>query len=305
MATEQIEAETETEIKTALASADRPAMRHATEAELAKMTDAEKITYFGDQIGLLRKSEISFEHVENIDLDTDLWFKLRGHSVNSLVDAATPIFGLIVRLKNLPHYDGNVSTLYGQVHGEIAAIEQEIRNKGYDNASILAYRYCLCSVIDEAIMANSWGAQSIWSERSLLSVYHNETWGGEKFFTILERMQQEPSKYEDMLGFIYMCLCLGFKGKYNDEHNRGIEADIEPVISRLHEIIREQRGESPSSFLTSSNSVQKTKYRLKKGMPLWGIWLFAIIGLSLTYFYYSNKLTGVTENVLEQLKQIL
>ncbi|WP_328717678.1 DotU family type IV/VI secretion system protein [Halomonas elongata] len=42
---------------------------------------------------------------------------------------------------------------------------------------------------------SSWGRQSVWAEHSLLARFHNETWGGEKVFSILARLQHEPHRY--------------------------------------------------------------------------------------------------------------
>lgn len=158
-----------------------------------------------------QKGIIAFDTIENIDHDIDLGFQLRGHGYNPLVDGALPLFALVIRLRKLATYE-HVEQLYGTVRDQVAALDEEIRQHGYDSATQLAYRYALCSFIDEAVMGTPWGAHSRWAERSLLSVNHNETWGGEKFFTVLSRMMMDRLKYRDVLEFKYLCLCLGFKG---------------------------------------------------------------------------------------------
>ncbi len=57
---------------------------------------------------------------------------------------------------------------------------------------LMAYRYILCTFLDEAVMGTPWGANTCWAEHSMLSRFHNETWGGEKVFTILSRLENEP-----------------------------------------------------------------------------------------------------------------
>ncbi|XQU08258.1 type IVB secretion system protein IcmH/DotU [Halomonas sp. LY9] len=115
-------------------------------------------------------------HAEQLDADEDYWFRLRGHNLNPLVDAASSLLGMVVRVRQLDSA-GDVERLYRQVVDEIAAIEIELTEQGYDRATLLAYRYVLCSFIDEAVMGMPWGRQSKWAEHSLLTRFHNETWG--------------------------------------------------------------------------------------------------------------------------------
>ena len=248
------------------------------------------------------KEAMGFEGIEQIDLDTDRWFKLRGNSLNPLIDAATPLFGLILRVGDVQQY-GDIQQLYGRVHGDIAAIDEEVRNLGYDNAAQLSFRYCLCTFIDESIMATPWGAQSLWSERSMLSVYHQETWGGEKFFTILSRMMMEPETYKEMLEFLYLCLSLGFKGKYGVMQDGNQQ--INQLIINLHRILREQRGDPPEQLIDAEQNIYTKKYRIKRQLPLSAVWIGLTAVLGVAYFFYATRLGNVTTDVLKQLDMIL
>lgn len=158
-------------------------------------------------------SDLLFDHAEQLDMDSDYWFRLRGQSINPMIDAVTPLLGLVQRVRLLSRYD-RVPELYQRVVTEIQAIEQELMAQGYENGVVLSFRYILCTFIDEAVMGRDWGSQSEWSEHSLLTRFHNETWGGEKVFVLLARLQEDPVRYRDILEFIYLCLCLGFEGRY-------------------------------------------------------------------------------------------
>ena len=254
------------------------------------------------QISTASKEAMGFEGIEQIDLDTDRWFKLRGNSLNPLIDAATPLFGLILRVVDL-HQHMDIQQLYSRVHGDIAAIDEEVRNLGYDNAAQLSFRYCLCTFIDEAVMATPWGAQSMWAERSMLSVFHQETWGGEKFFTILSRMMMEPDIYKEMLEFLYLCLSLGFKGKYGVMQDGGQQ--LNQLIANLHRVLREKRGDRSEQLIDSKKNIYTKKYRIKRQIPLWFVWVSLGAVLAVIYFFYAANLAGVTENVLKQLDLIL
>ncbi|GAB7198822.1 hypothetical protein OS12_02630 [Dickeya oryzae] len=158
-----------------------------------------------DQLG-----DLLYDNARQLDMDSDYWFRLRGQSINPMIDAVTPLLGMVERVRQLSEYDG-VAELYQRVQSEIQAIEQELHSHGYENGVILSFRYILCTFIDEAVMGREWGGQSVWSAHSLLTRFHNETWGGEKVFVLLEKLLDDPVRYRDILEFIYLCLCLALK----------------------------------------------------------------------------------------------
>ncbi|MEZ8025728.1 MULTISPECIES: type IVB secretion system protein IcmH/DotU [Enterovibrio] len=246
--------------------------------------------------------DLLFDEAANIDADQDYWFKLRGDNINPLIDAATPLLGMALRVRKLTECH-NVDVIYKQAVEEVKAIEVELSEQGYDHAVILAYRYVLCSFVDEAIMSTPWGADSVWAEHSLLTRFHNETWGGEKVFTILSRLENEPERYKSLLEFIFLCLTLGFEGRYK-VMEKGRE-EYEKVIIKLHQILRQLDDQEPLALTSAADNVVSTKYRLSKQMPVWTIFAGFVTGLVVIFIAYSIALNNKSSSVLEQLNQIL
>lgn len=248
------------------------------------------------------KAGMCYSTVAHSDQDPDLQFQLRGHSLNPLIDAAQPLLGLVLRLRRIDGCD-DTTALYETVREQITVLSEEIRLCGYDGVSQLAYRYALCAFIDEAVMATEWGRASNWSHRSLLSYHHNETWGGEKFFTVLARMQMDPERYRDVLEFKYLCLCLGFEGKYGLQHNN--REILNGIITKLHRVLRSQRGDTPERLTEAPEHVASRRYRLARQWPLWTPWALAGVVLLATYLGFSISLGNSTEEVLRSLDFIL
>jgi type VI secretion system protein ImpK len=243
-----------------------------------------------------------FDEVNKIDGDQDYWFKLRGDNVNPLVDAATPLIGMALRVRRLSSCD-NVHDIYKQAVEEVKAIEVELTEAGYEHAVMLAYRYVLCSFIDEAVMSTTWGADSVWAEHSLLTRFHNETWGGEKVFTILTRLEGEPKRYKALLEFIFLCFCLGFEGRYKVMSNGREEYD--KVIANLYEILRRLEEKEPEELTSATDHVMTTKYSLSRQIPLWVVFSGFFTAWIVVFIGYSVALHNKSTNVLEQLNQIL
>ncbi|OKB02971.1 type IV secretion protein DotU [Aeromonas salmonicida subsp. salmonicida] len=239
-------------------------------------------------------SDLLFDHAEQLDMDSDYWFRLRGQSINPMIDAVTPLLGLVQRVRLLSSYD-RVPELYQRVVTEIQAIEQELMAQGYENGVVLSFRYILCTFIDEAVMGRDWGSQSEWSEHSLLTRFHNETWGGEKVFVLLARLQEDPVRYRDILEFIYLCLCLGFEGR--DEFER--------IVKQLHkQLAPETSGEAPSVFHLDLGR-QASRYRLRKQISLRSLFMGGALILAIIFGLYHHQLNNQTQDVLRQLGELL
>ena len=136
------------------------------------------------------------------------------------MQAATPLLVLAGRLRGQIS-QADVDALRRQTTQEIRAFEDRAKMSAVPPEDVLAARYALCTVIDEAVLNTPWGAQSGWSTQSLLVTFHREASGGEKFFQILDRVSADPSRYLSLLELLYVCLALGFEGKYRlDERGR-------------------------------------------------------------------------------------
>ena len=229
-------------------------------------------------------------------------FDMRGLAWNPLCDAATPLIGLVIRLRRLDQHD-DVPTLYRSVSNQITTIMEEVRQLDYDAGMLKAYSYSLCLLLDEVVMATTWGRLSSWSERSLLSQLHEETQGGERFFTVMNNMIPEAARYQHVLEFMYQCLITGLKGKYG-AHTKG-DDEIQKIINQLHGLLRPLRGETPKRLTHPLANVAPRNYRIKRAWPLWTPWALAAAVLTVAYTIYTIRLDAITQEVLASLERIL
>ncbi|MGL4925213.1 MAG: type IVB secretion system protein IcmH/DotU [Aeromonas veronii] len=247
-------------------------------------------------------SEQSFGRTEPSNMDLDDVLQLRGLSINPMIDAVTPLLGLVQRVRQLSQYK-QVPELYQRVVTEIQAIEQELMTQGYENGVVLSFRYILCTFIDEAVMGRDWGSQSEWSQHSLLTRFHSETWGGEKVFVLLSRLQEDPVRYRDILAFIYLCLCLGFEGRYK-VMSQGRD-ERERLVKQLHkQLSLESDGEAPCVFHLDLGQ-QASRYRLRKHVSLCSLFMGGALILAIIFSLYHQRLNNQTQDVLRQLGELL
>lgn len=153
--------------------------------------------------------------------------------VNPLVDPFSWLIACLSCLSSVPWLDDPMP-FREQLGREIRKGERKLNEMDVDKATILVVRYCLCAAIDEAVLSQPWGADSGWSQNTMLTEFHNETSGGDKFFIILERLKADPRKYRYVIEFLYLLLQMGFKGKFG----RDIQAGHAPLVEIGHVIYR-------------------------------------------------------------------
>jgi len=229
-------------------------------------------------------------------------FQLRGTFQNPMIDAAMPLFGLVMRLRTLDSLP-NIQEVHQQVRTQVDNIVEEMRLRGYESAQLLAYSYALCLYLDEAVMSRPWGRNSCWSQESLLSIFHHETWGGEKIYTVLSRLMQEPQRYIDVLEFLYLCLGLGLKGKYCLAPK--VDEAVNALLQQIYTLIREVRGPVPEQVCEPLANVAPSHFRMRRQWPWWSPLLISVVAMAVVYGIYSYRLHLLTTEVLESLNGIL
>lgn len=223
---------------------------------------------------------------------------LDGASINVLIDAAAPILrtGATIR-QSLTQ--GDTESLRRQLLAMIKAYERHGTAAGYDTQTVLTGRYLLCTFIDEAVTSTPWGAEGQWTQQSLLSTCHNETWGGEKFFQIVEMHTRDTSS-PDLLELACVCLLLGFEGKYAVmEQGR---QRLDQTIDQIYATIQRFRGDIEHDLSPNWRSTIASRQGLIEFVPAWVIAAIAGGILLLTFTAFSLLLQYQTHPVKEQLE---
>jgi len=222
-------------------------------------------------------------------------------SLNPLVAAASSLLSEVVRLKH--SYEGeDLHALNQRLSGELKLFEHRALHDGAESSQVMAARYVLCTAIDEAVVTTPWGNESEWSQMSLLSSFHNETFGGEKFFQLLERLSRNPVKHLPMLELMYLCLSLGFEGKYR-VMPRGM-LELEAVRDSLYRQIRQLRGDVPREVSPHWQGLRDTRRRLVRIVPWWMVALFTLICLGMLYAGFAWVLGEQRDTVLQPYQPV-
>ena len=221
-----------------------------------------------------------------------------GPNINDLISCATTLLGVYSHLKNtMSHSDEN--GLYSRLINEVKLFERHSKELMIKPEIVLASRYILCSMLDEAIMNTPWGSTGQWSQHTLLSTFHNETAGGEKFFLLLDRMRQTPAENIEILELMYLCLSIGFEGKYRVIHNG--KEQIELIRDDLFSLIRNFRGEFERDLSFGWHGQQGNASTLTEYLP---IWVVASVFSAIMFFSYLGFHFWLSESSFEIMDRI-
>ena len=219
-------------------------------------------------------------------------FALTG--MNTLNAAASQIFALIGRIRNRAQHN-DPAALRNAVVKEIQAFEQRCLHAGIPAQTVNIARYLLCATVDDVVLNTPWGGRSVWTTQSMVGTFHKETHGGDRFFDLLARMEQDPANNLEMLEFLYVCLSLGFEGRLRVE-NQGSDKHLR-IREGLARLIRANRGEQEHSLSPFWKGVKLAHRALNIWLPLWIITGFLVVVLSVSFFGLSYALTGDTERL--------
>jgi type VI secretion system protein ImpK len=204
------------------------------------------------------------------------------HSVNPVVNAAATLIAVFAKTRSTARHN-DVGGLYQRLINEVKTFESRLRDLDLKQEQLLSARYLMCSVLDEAVLNTPWGSESAWAQRTLLSVFHGETSGGEKSFLILDRLKQTPAENLDLIELFYICISMGFEGRYR-LMARGREG-LDQIREELFAIIRRHRGDYERSLSPSWAGLGNMRNPLTEYIPLWFV---VALMLAILFFSYSG-----------------
>ena len=221
--------------------------------------------------------------------------------VNPLLAQASGLLNAVSNIrKTLSHR--NPAGLREDLLRAITEFENGARRANCSPEHVLIARYSLCTMLDEAVGAMPWGESSGWSQRSLLVSMHKETFGGEKFFHLLDKAMEDPRRNLDLLELMYACIALGLEGRYRVLDNG--RAQLDALRDRLHGIIKRERGEGERDLAVHWRGVERAPKPLVRRIPAWIVLGGVGLLLFLAYLGFITLLHGKSDPVFAAIAAV-
>jgi len=219
---------------------------------------------------------------------------------NPLMTAARDvlIFGMDLMLLG---QETSMAELRQQAVRQIKTFEARNQALGVERNIGLAARYVICTYLDEVVVTSPWGGDNEWTQESLLSQFHRETYGGQGFFTILQRACEEPHKNLHLLELLFVILSLGFEGKYrvDPDGQRKLESLRDMVMAMLYRA----RGTQRPGLQVGELDTARTK-RSGRRIPWRALGLAAVACLCVLQLSLFLLLDQTSTQVVEQVREL-
>lgn len=216
---------------------------------------------------------------------------LLGLGTNLALDHVLPLLLLANRVSKLQNFSqSEMVNLREKLINDILSTTSKISNLGiYEEDDIIRLRYCLCVFIDESLLKNEIFMNSFWANNTLTTRFFNENLGGNKFFGIMDKWFENVGKNKDFLEFIYACLVLGYKGKYETQEdcNEKISYLCENIAAAVSPLIKADENVFEKSYLKQTKKSFLEVFSLKRLKFYFILLAIAMIAAAFLYSTYS------------------
>lgn len=232
---------------------------------------------------------------------------------NKILDLSLPLLLFATRLSKLHTLDSDlIVEIKENFANQVLAISGSLSaTHCYEEKDLIKLRYCLCVFIDEMLLRNESIMDSDFINHTLTNRLFNEMLGGDKFYGIAGQYLLSPSKYKDMLEFIYACLSLGYKGKYafdkqGDEKINHLCNDIAAAIAPVLDSNEDIAFDFAYKNITRNNILEMFKKRYIKPFLFIAIVCTIVVSFLFSMLKIESNNT-ITKNTLihniQKLKQ--
>jgi type VI secretion system protein ImpK len=183
----------------------------------------------------------------------------------------------------------------------ISQSEDYLKTGAFSQEDYDLARFAICAWVDEAILGSSWNEKGQWQGEQLQRLYYQRTDAGEIFF---DRLNSVGLHQRDVREVYYLCLAMGFAGRYCHEGDEYLleqlrTSNLKLLTGSSVGLPSLERGELfPEGYPAESGEVarQKAKFRLSTftlsclGVP---VALYLVL-----FLIYSFMLNNIGENFL-------
>lgn len=117
----------------------------------------------------------------------------------------------------------------------LRAAQENARRCEYSDAATKSCVMALVAFLDQSVLNSTSSSFEQWRGKPLQEELYGHSLLGEKFFENLRRLlaQEDGDELADVLEVYYLCLLLGFRGRYAVSSDRDLNVELHKVENRL------------------------------------------------------------------------
>ncbi len=166
------------------------------------------------------------------------------------------VFTAVVRLRYNRQSVVDAEAFRAQMKQGLRVAEQDARSRGCSAEDVRQVVFAVVAFLDESVLSSGNPVFANWPRLPLQAELFRHQLAGEIFFEELQKTLSRPDSQEtaDLLEVYYLCLLLGFKGRY------AAGGDLRSIMVAIQEKIRRVRG--PAGPLSPRGAIPADAVRL-------------------------------------------
>jgi len=200
-------------------------------------------------------------------------------SKNDLVTFAGPIFDLILRLK------AGIVAPSNDLRPKVAAMLDDFEKRAeryrFNHKIVQVSKFALAAFVDETVLMNNFPMRDQCEKSALQLELFGEQLAGNKFFEKLDAMLGQIDVTKDAIEVYYVCMLLGFKGKYAVYEQEKLLETMQRTANALIKAGKIVSVELSPHWLANDQPEPPKK----RGMPVWAK-VGALGGLGMAVIIY-------------------
>jgi type VI secretion system protein ImpK len=224
-------------------------------------------------------------------------FNRRQTPGGDLVHIATPVLELIMQIRAGIVQPSN--SLRDTMDTLLKQLEQDAEASGYRESMAQSAKFALAAFADETVLTATFPLRSEWEKYPLQLEYFGEQLAGVKYYDRLEELMKSPEENADVIEVYYLCLLVGYKGKYKIY----FEDQLKGVIDRVADCLRRANRLRSGGLSPHWRATDQPQLLTNQGIPTWAkISGAAGVGLvALFYLVFSVSLHSSLRSAIEAL----
>jgi type VI secretion system protein ImpK len=184
-------------------------------------------------------------------------------SANDLVTFAAPVFDLILRLQAGIIKPSN--ELRPKIKSLLDDFDRRAERYRFNHKIVQVSKFALAAFVDETVLTGDFFLKEEWEKFPLQLEYFGEQLAGNKFFEKLEAMIRQIDQTADAVEIYYVCMLLGFKGRYAVYEQEKLLSIMQRTADALVKAGKITKVELSPHWLAND----QPKPPEKRGMPTW------------------------------------
>ncbi len=209
----------------------------------------------------------------------------------TLAELSTDLFLMIIRIR-LSSDLGSLETVSKGAQQLFAQFEEQCKLRNIDPEISANAKYALAAFMDETVLNCRWPFKERWADNPLQLEFFGTYLAGEIFYDKLDEIRQRPEAHPDLLEIYYLCMLLGFRGKYGVSGEEKLKLLIEQVSRELGSV----RPPTPLELSPHWSIPDKPQAAPTGKLPRWAVftcWGLAILALLLYLAMFFSLRSGV------------